>query len=289
MVDYNDLTTLIDSNGTDVLTERAFYDRWQLQIDPQWSPEQIAFAAGAFASTPSFLFIAGYQSAVIRTFGATDSRWRALAISEDRSPENPAPGVTLSGDENGRDGKINGFKTWVACSDHLTHVIFTAAGNEGNRLYHIEQGTNGLTIHSKPKAKFLGDMSQGIAEFNDVDASSLTLLLTEAETDAGDSNSWATVMKQFAKREPLYLFFALCGRLHHHGNRDMRDLTEKLLTIASGDFSDPNHKLLFADVDSALNGLFPDLFSETFASGTQQDQSVLSLYSPVIQKRAGLG
>ena len=282
MVTFEDLTALTVADDPGLVSEQDYYAHWQQVMDPSWSAEQMAFTGGTFASQLSYLFIAGYQSAMARTFGRTDNLWQALAISEDRSSTSPKPGVKLD-----RQQKINGFKTWVAASDCLSHILFNAASENGDRLYRAAMDTPGLSVHSKPPQKFLSQMSQGIAEFCDVDATSLPLLLTAESTD--EQQQWLANMKRFGKREPLYLYFALCGRIHHKTEVNVEPLIRDLLQIAVGDFTANTHKAAFADVDTKISELFPAIQAQCFPGATDSDQGLIKLYSAVIQKRAGRG
>jgi hypothetical protein len=59
--------------------------------------------------------------------------------------------------------------------------------------------------------------------------------------------------------------------------------------IASGDFTDPVHKALFAKIDTRVSEIFSKMAADLFAGDYEKDKGLMSLYSKVIQKRAGLG
>jgi hypothetical protein len=172
---------------------------------------------------------------------------------------------------------VRGFKTWVASSRFAQDIIVSV---DTTRLFIANRNTPGLSLAHKDAPGFLSDMSQGIAEFKDVSISDLQAL---GEFD----------LKLFAKREPLYLYFAFCGFLHrefgHSGHTDITPLLDDLLKIASGDFTDPTHKALFAKTDTRISEIFAQLTPELFAGDYEKDKGLMSLYSRVIQKRAGLG
>jgi hypothetical protein len=247
--------------------EADYHRLWMDQLDESWSTEQTAFAGGLIADRLSFLFIAGYQAAVQRTFNLANRSWTALAVSEDRHPAHPRPGLTES------NGRINGFKTWVASSRFAEDLIVSV---DTTKLYIANRNTSGLNLAHNDVPGFLGDMSQGIAEFKDVAVSDLQAL--------GELN-----LKLFAKREPLYLYFAFCGFLHRRRIQDVTPLLNDLLRIASGDFTDPAHKALFARTDTRVSEIFSELEPGLFAGDYKKDKGLISLYSKVIQKRAGLG
>jgi hypothetical protein len=247
--------------------ELDYHRLWMSQLDESWSAEQTAFASGLISDRLAFLFISGYQAAVRRTFNLSNRTWTVLAISEDRNPGHPRPGLTES------NGRVNGFKTWVASSRFAQDIIVSV---DTTRLFVANRNTLGLSLAHKDAPGFLGDMSQGIAQFKDVAISDLQAL---GEFD----------LKLFAKREPLYLYFAFCGFLHRECVPDITPLLDDLLMIASGDFTDPAHKALFAKTDTRISEIFSELAPDLFAGDYEKDKGLMSLYSTVIQKRAGLG
>jgi hypothetical protein len=252
--------------------ETDFKYHWQQSVDTSWTPEQVAFMGGLLADRLSFLFIAGYQAAVRRTFDIHDNAWCVLAVSEDQSPTNPKPGLSI--DAN---GNLNGNKTWVA-SSRCAESLIVSVGKPGNgQLYKVSREQSGLTIHHKDSPRFLGDMSQGIAEFSDVRIDAIDLVAP-------------VNLKLFAKREPLFIYLAFCGFLQTRLSHPLApDMIEGLLTIAAGDFSDENHKQLFAKIDTQIFTVFEQIEPTMFEGNYTNDKDLMSLYSKVIQKRAGLG
>ncbi|MBT5701992.1 MAG: hypothetical protein QMC00_00270 [Pseudomonadales bacterium] len=268
MVTTEDLLSLKQQMSAKQLSGEVDYHRlWISQLDCSWSAEQTAFAGGLISDRLAFLFISGYQAAVRRTFNLTKPTWTVLAISEDRNPDQPRPGLTESND------RVSGYKTWVASSRFAEDIIVSV---DTTKLYIANRTTPGLQLVHKEAPGFLGDMSQGVAQFTDVAISELQVL---GEFD----------LKLFAKREPLYIYFAFCGFLHRRGTADIKSLLEDLLIIASGDFTDPIHKALFAKTDTRISEIFSNLAPALFAGDYEKDKGLMSLYSKVIQKRAGLG
>ncbi|MGV0034207.1 MAG: hypothetical protein ACNYPE_04315, partial [Candidatus Azotimanducaceae bacterium WSBS_2022_MAG_OTU7] len=146
-------------------SEADYHRLWIEQLDESWSAEQTAFCGGLIADRLSFLFIAGYQAAVRRTFNLANRTWTVLAVSEDRNPCHPRPGLTESV------GRVNGFKTWVASSRFAEDLIVSIApiapiasiaSIDSTRLYIANRNTPGLNLTHKDTPGFLGDMSQGI-------------------------------------------------------------------------------------------------------------------------------
>ncbi len=225
---------------------------------------------GCLADRLGFFFIAGYQAAIRRTFNIKSNVWCALAVSEDRAQTNPKPGLRLADN-----GTISGFKTWVACAAHLDELIVSVGAMPDAEMYLLKATRADVAISVKEAPSFLSDMSQGIAEFQAVPAVDLASL---AQTD----------LKLFAKREPLYLYFAFAAWLLKQGSPIAPKLLEQLLTIAAGDFSDPRDKATFAEVDDAIGKAMRERAS-LLEGNYEADKGLLSLYSPVIQKRAGRG
>lgn len=270
MVTAKNLLALADSISADSVSNEADYHRiWQDHIQAEHSPEEAAFIGGVLADRLAFLFIAGYQAAVRRTFELTDKNWTVLAVSEDKSPD-PKPGLSLNSD-----GLLCGYKTWVASSDFMEKMIVSTGTSEDLRLWKADRSQRGLTLHRKNKTSFLGEMSQGIAEFDRVMASELQELPS-------------INLKLFSKREPLYLYIGFCGFLHKKLQQpESETLLNNLLIIAAGDFSLAGDKQLFAEVDRQIGVIFDATDRGLFSGDYQQDKGLMTLYSKVIQKRAG--
>lgn len=253
--------------------ESNFKLLWQGNHKPDMSPEETALMGGRLANRLSQIFIAGYQSAVRRTFHVDAERWSALAVSEDRSGE--LPGLTQDSE-----GLIQGYKTWVAAADQLDEMIVSVGTLPQGKLYRVPLPTAGVSMALKTDVKFLSDMSQGVAHFDNVTPDALEGLP-------------AVELKQFARREPLYIYLALCGNLQANGHPEAEGLIERLMEVSEDDFSEETHKVIFADVDLRLQELFGSPverhLESNFEGDSAADWGLISLYSPVIQKRAGRG
>lgn len=233
------------------------------------SPEDIALMGGRNANSLAQVFIAGYQAAVRRTFKVNGDRWSALAVSEDRSGN--LPGLSL-----GSDGRIHGYKTWVAACDHLDELIVSVGELPEGRLYRVPLPMEAVKIETKTGVGFLAEMSQGIACFEGVSPDSLEGLPS-------------LELKQFARREPLYIYLALCGNLQKRGHPIAEQLIQDLMEVAAGDFSQDALKQRFADADLQIQALFESDDAPAFEGNFEADKGLISLYSAVIQKRAGRG
>lgn len=182
------------------------------------SPDPIvrAFYSGLRADRLSYVFIAGYQSALRLTFdGLAEDEWWCFAASEDRSGE--LPGVSKEA------GKLNGTKTWVAASDHIDGAIVTADGE----CYGVRTGIDRVTVETYAPGSFLADMSTG--------------KLTLDGVDAGDP---LLVKMNFGIAEPMGLVASSLGYLlresHRLGDKDLSDEARRLAP-ALDKVSDPGH------------------------------------------------
>ncbi len=249
--------------------EAEFKAAWQACLKETDTPETLAYSAGAAADRLAMLFLAGYQSAVRRTFGLTGDHWTVLAVSEDRSPDNPLPGTTL--DENQR---LSGYKTWVAASRHVDDIIISVG--EPVAYFSIPVGAEGLSLQHKEGVSFLPEMSQGIAGFDKLQLD---------ETHKVNSVNGADI-KAFAKREPLYLYYAFCGFLAARTGADVDAVMAQLDMLSEMDIQSPEARLKFAEIDDAIVPMMQSVPDDVRKGSWDSDQGLITLYSKGIQKRA---
>ncbi len=138
--------------------EADFLSAWRQATERTTSPREMALAGGAAADDFPWIFMAGYQAAIRETFGwDLPHGWLAFAASEDRSGEKPA--LTLN------DGSLSGWKTWVAGSDSVTHLVTTAGRGPTRRYFLVERAH--VKMQRRPgNDRFLGALSQGMAHFD---------------------------------------------------------------------------------------------------------------------------
>lgn len=169
------------------MNEQQYKLEWIEQAADAGSAYEMSIIGGRLASNLSQVFSAGYQGALRHVFAEIKFHgWSALAVSEDRSEEDPLPGLTAHIADHGY--RLNGHKTWVAACDVLDSMIVRArlkndietsgADRSGNtsQLFHIALPTQGLTISGNPSPSLLPDLSQGRAHFDDVAAAESTLV-----------------------------------------------------------------------------------------------------------------
>ena len=170
-------------------SEAEFKNVWQDQANGP--PIARAISAGIHADRLSWVFLAGYQSAIRLAFeGIPENEWWSFVVSEDKSGQ--LPGVVFS------DGCLSGSKTWVAACDNVDGVIVTAAG----LCYYVQRHTTGVQFDSYASGNFLPDMSTG------------KVCLTSAEPLAA-----VELKLDFRIAEATALMSASCGYLWRESKR----------------------------------------------------------------------
>lgn len=154
-----------DVTALDGSTEAAWHQVWRDRRLSDLDPEVMAALGGALADRLSWVFLAGYQATIYRCF-PTLSRspgWTSFVNTEDAS--GALPGTVLSGDGDAR--RLNGWKGWVAASDHVERLLVSAK-QEQLPFVLLDRDTLGVRIESRGAPGYLPDLSQGRAEFVDV-------------------------------------------------------------------------------------------------------------------------
>lgn len=156
------------------MTEEQWYQRWQAGALSARAPAEMALSAGHQADALVWLFVGGYQAAIRQVFPVVPTTgWAAFAATEDPNhPKTPHAGTVLAAD--GEDWRLNGFKTWVAQSRHVEHLVVSAkipdrsAKGFSRHGVLVHRDTPGVSLTHRDDARFLADMSQGYAEFENV-------------------------------------------------------------------------------------------------------------------------
>lgn len=150
--------------GQDPIVEEADFKALWLEHCAGLPPFEMAVQAGLLADRFSWIFTAGYQGAMRHVFPQERfDGWAAFAVSEDRSEDNPLPGVTWQADGPGF--VIEGSKTWVAASAHCDDIVFSAGRGGAKRFFRVSPRTQGVTVETRPAGRMLPDLSQGSAHF----------------------------------------------------------------------------------------------------------------------------
>jgi hypothetical protein len=276
--DWNDLAAQAASGfflQGPISNEAAFYDLArahvdQVQIDQAHGLLARAVLGGLYADRFAWVFLAGYQPAIQHTFlNRAFDDWASFAVSEDRTGE--LPPVTWTAQDNGF--VLNGVKTWVAGVEHMRHLIVKAGRGPQARYFVIDRAQSGLRLSTKREG-FLAEMTEGIAELNNVRLSQDDLL------DAAD-------VKQFGTREFLYIYGAFCGLVAGHCNADhLVGQAWSLIKRIGQILEVPGDLAELKAVDVAIQQLRREGQSQVRdVVGWENDQRLIAIYSKPIQAR----
>ncbi len=148
--------------------EAAWYELWKESNLGKLSPRASALQGGLLADHLPWVFVAAYQAAIRSVFPEVPRQgWAAFVATEDKKEPDARPGTTLY-----RSGSVNllsGYKSWVAQSRHVDHLVVTVRGEDGEqRCVYLERSQPGVTLTHRKAPGFLGAMSQGLAQFEEV-------------------------------------------------------------------------------------------------------------------------
>ena len=149
-------------------TEKDYYALWHDRGIDAFDPADSAIAGALLADRLPWVFTAGYQATLRNAFPSLPKAgWAAFAATEDLDDPQAHPGTTLSEDRHGY--ILNGFKSWVAYSQLVDHLIVTVNDAQGDkrraRGLIIERGRSGVVLTHRDRPAFLRAMSQGFAKF----------------------------------------------------------------------------------------------------------------------------
>ena len=180
------------------VNEAAWRDTWTTHDVYHLDPVSMAFVGGALADRLAWVFHAGYQAMMRRTFPFCPADgWTSYLVAEDRSGEYPAAVLKKAGE--GR--RLSGCKSWVAASDHVDFLVVRAAFEDHHEYALVGRGTRGVHLSSRESPSFLPDLSQGFATFENV-------LVGEKQVfSRGDLSG------HFSGEEPYHVLLALCAHI----------------------------------------------------------------------------
>lgn len=253
--------------------EAGYAALWSAQVAGRGSQIDHAVQGGLLADRMAWVFVAGYQCALRHTFAELPANGiAAFAVSEDRKGSPPLAGVSASTQAGML--SVSGYKTWVACSATLQHLVIKADRGERAKYYCIDRHAAGLTLTDK-HGSFLSEMSQGIAYFDHVEV-----------TTALDASQVAG----FGLRETLYIYMAFCAWAGKFASTP--DHCVSLITRLSAlvDHLPATQAALeeLKAVDNAVQALRESLresMSDSVTTNWTQDQRLIEMYSPGLQKR----
>ncbi len=264
-------------------TEAEWHDVWERHDLGQHAPEAMAVMGGLHADRLAWVFVSGYQAAMIRCFPELPLKgWAALAGSEDRHDPVQHPGVRMVADGDG--WRVNGFKSWVAQSANLDHLIITArAPGEEDKPRHailLDARADGITLSHRAQPGYIVEMSQGFAQLDNV--------VVPEDGRLGDDR-----LRPFTRAEPAFIMLAGAALLWTHARPDDTELRDGLRSVIHGlatVAADPmRHPKDLARMDLKLQKILNDASEHpgiTSIPGWQADKQLLSIYSPVLQRRA---
>ncbi len=256
------------------MKEEEFYSAWQARFKDQpilIEPANLAISGGRLSGRPdpALIFIAGYQAAIRATFTEFISHhWLAYAASEDRSERDRKPAVTIS------DGRLYGFKTWIAASKLVGELIVKVGSGDGARYVRVSTNATGVNMTHRAPSRFLPKLSQGLTEFDGVEYTELQDL---------------SLISRFADCESYYIYLALLSALSTYSasadNTAIRsNLSQRANLILQTHKGTLNN---LAKLDKAVQALLDSQNPEIaeLQSTWGDDAKLFSMYSKGIQAR----
>jgi acyl-CoA dehydrogenase len=251
-------------------TEAEYHQAFCTHVKDGHSLFQQALIGGLLAPRFGFVFSAGYQTAIRHIFPSlTASGWVAFAVSEDRNPEAPLPGVDYV-EQNGR-FELSGFKTWVAASDHCGQFIVSARnqtnGSKGTLYFLVNRAAPGVSVSTRPPGRMLPDLSQGKLE--------LTQYMVAEPLNADR-------VKSFAAAEVLFIYLAFLASTwanfpaRREGVETLLAESESLTQVASPSWDAP-----MLEFDGQVQWLLQDMRTVEGEAHAlwRRDYKLISMYA----------
>ena len=262
--------------GSGPLDEAAYLALWQSHVTPIEDPFMRSVVGGIFADRLAWVFVAGYQLAVRSVFSVESDRWVAYVASEDRSGTLPAVSVMHVAGET----QLTGWKTWVAAVDHVGELVVRTNGAQAEH-YLVSRESTGLTLSAKADVSFLGDLSQGSAEFSGVVVQRQLQVIDEVP---------------FNLREALAIYGALCGLvlaqpMLEASSESCLDLLDIAAGLWATSLCEPNDIQQLKSFDQNLQGFIASVEDDLAATipDWDRDRRLVSMYSPGIARYSQAG
>ncbi len=246
----------------------------------------VAVIGGALADRLAWVFHAGYQGMMRHAFPFCPlNGWASYLVAEDKTGEYPGTVLTRSVDG----ATLSGFKSWVAGSEHVDHLIIRVADAGDDALVTVDRDDPGVTLSSRDKPGFLADLSQGFAAFENVRISDDQMFTSEH------------LPEHFAQSEPHHVLSALNACFVSHTIRlkgDESIATESISSLElaqklmAEDIPADEYLLGIADLDAATtetarrfeaNVLVND---KSMQERWRRDRGLVNMFSRGLQKRA---
>ncbi|MFT4561492.1 MAG: alkylation response protein AidB-like acyl-CoA dehydrogenase [Gammaproteobacteria bacterium] len=258
-------------------SESDYYALWAARGIGNLPPEASAIAGAMLADRLPWVFTAGYQATLRDAFPMLPrGGWAAFAATEDAVD----PGATLTG-ANGA-SKLNGNKGWVAHSAVVDHLIVTVNDPMGDkrkaRGLIVERDRGGVTLTHRAQPGFLGAMSQGFANFNDVQIEPNEVFEFEA-------------IRQFGRSEAKFVMLAASAFMLAK-SEEATELHDRLINTAAALVSllaqEHTSRQVYASIDREFQRCV-DLFEQQVAVDEipdyGADRKMFRMYTDRIQRR----
>lgn len=262
-------------------TEREFYELWCEHSLDRLAPTDIAIVGAFIADRLPWVFTAGYQATLRSAFPQLPSGgWAAFAATEDAKEPERHPGTTLTA--HGAEYRLNGNKSWVAHSKFVDHLIITVNDPGGNKRLArgiiIDSKRSGITLTHRDRPGFLTAMSQGFANFDNV------------EIDKKDVFEFEPI-RQFGRSEAKFVMLAsaafITARLIEASELQDRVIAN-LIAIVGLIEEHETSRQVYASVDREFQACV-DLFEKQLPSNSipdyPADKRLFRMYTDRIQRR----
>jgi|TARA_B110000014_G_scaffold33430_1_gene21070 hypothetical protein len=177
-------------------TEAAWRDTWLKYKVDELDSASMAFVGGALADRLAWVFHSGYQAMMHRAFPfCPKGGWTSYLVAEDRSGAYPATVLEKTTEGN----RLSGYKSWVAASDHVDHMVVRSFCEDHNEYVLVEREAQGVGLSSRESPGFLPELSQGFAAFDNVAVSEEQLFSQE------------DLSSNFLGEEPYHVLLALAA------------------------------------------------------------------------------
>jgi hypothetical protein len=258
------------------------------------TPVVAAIEGGQLADRLAWVFVAGYQAVVRSVFPEiTTSGWAAFAATENTREPDRYPAASVRRSEKGL--LLSGCKSWIAQSRSVEQLVVTTGSRQDGRCFLIQTRNDRTTLpgvdlehrardivqeEGEPggQPRFLADMSQGKARFDDVP------VLAEFPAER---------IRCFVRREPVFVMLACLGFMARQLTAvDLSAASALALDLASEDqpgaaqLPDPSRLAALDHRFQELVGKFEALPAAQQTPGFAIDRRLLSLYSRALQKHA---
>jgi alkylation response protein AidB-like acyl-CoA dehydrogenase len=262
-------------------TETDFYALWHKRNLTRLAPIDIALAGAFLADRLPWAFTAGYQATLQSAFPTLpDDGWAAFAATEDTKEPDRHPGTTLVESNDGF--LLNGNKAWVAHSRSVDHLIITINDPGGDkrraRGLIINSDRAGVVLSHREKSDFLSAMSQGFANFDNV------------EIDRSETFEFEAI-RQFGRSEAKFVTLAagafIAARLSEASELQDR-VVANMLAVAGLIHEPETSRQVYASVDREFQTCV-DLFEKQLATNAipdyDADRRMFRMYTDRIQRR----